>query len=172
MSALATFCSKPLSLSLDAASEKSSVALNWILANGIPAPHSASSGVLTIPSGTTVCSMHIKVSVSPELPYDLVLGRDWLFFCRETLPHSSFTLSSGVVQPGRSLNVATHSYAVSTDAVDSVMDIDHQAGHEQSESLHQHCICDDQLTCTCPSASTSLPSAIPMPILTSTNIIR
>ncbi|KAJ7793179.1 hypothetical protein B0H14DRAFT_2927620 [Mycena olivaceomarginata] len=95
----ATFCSKPVSLSVNPASEKSLVTLDWILANGIAAPRSAASGVLTLPSGGSICSMHIKASICSDLPYDLVLGRDWLFSCRETLPHSSFTLSSGVVHP-------------------------------------------------------------------------
>ncbi|KAJ7705942.1 hypothetical protein B0H14DRAFT_3026855, partial [Mycena olivaceomarginata] len=86
-----------LSLSLDAASEKSSVALNWILANGIPAPHSAASGVTVWHH----CLLYAHQGLGlPRAPYDLVLGCDWLFFCRETLPHSSFNLSSGVVQPG------------------------------------------------------------------------
>ncbi|KAJ7306659.1 hypothetical protein DFH08DRAFT_1088893 [Mycena albidolilacea] len=89
----ATFCSKPVSLSVNPASEKSLVTLDWVLANGIAAPRSAASGVLTLPSGGSICSMHIKASICSDLPYDLVLGRDWLFFCRETLPHSSFTLS-------------------------------------------------------------------------------
>jgi hypothetical protein len=43
--------------------------------------------------------MYIRLSVCSELPYDLVLGWDWLFFCSQTLPHASFSLSSesGVV---------------------------------------------------------------------------
>jgi hypothetical protein len=44
--------------------------------------------------------MYIKLSVCSELTYDLLLGRDWLFFCRQTLPQTSFTPSSGVVRPG------------------------------------------------------------------------
>jgi hypothetical protein len=42
----------------------------------------------------------MNLVVRPSPPYDLVLGRDWLFFCHQTLPHASFTLSSGVVTPG------------------------------------------------------------------------
>ncbi|KAJ7208402.1 hypothetical protein C8J57DRAFT_1540696 [Mycena rebaudengoi] len=30
-----------------------------------------------------------------SLPFDLVLGRDWLHFCRDSLPNSRFILSSG-----------------------------------------------------------------------------
>ncbi|KAJ6450885.1 hypothetical protein C8R45DRAFT_1083799 [Mycena sanguinolenta] len=65
-----------------------------ILAAGIPAPSSSASGVLVLPSGDSLCSMNMKLSVTSGLPYDLVLGRDWIFFCRETLPHASFLLSS------------------------------------------------------------------------------
>ncbi|KAJ7891999.1 hypothetical protein B0H13DRAFT_2340303 [Mycena leptocephala] len=45
--------------------------------------------------------MNVKLSISTSLPYDLVLGHDWLFFCRETLPHTSFGLSSGICHPGQ-----------------------------------------------------------------------
>ncbi|KAJ6573355.1 hypothetical protein B0H10DRAFT_2444127 [Mycena sp. CBHHK59/15] len=100
MAPSATFCDVPVSTSVDPLSPTSLVSLNWILSAGIPAPRSVASGVLTLPCGNTVCSMHTKLSVTSDLPYDLVLGRDWLFFCRETLPHTSFDLSSGTVSPG------------------------------------------------------------------------
>jgi hypothetical protein len=32
--------------------------------------------------------------------YDLVLGLDWFFFYRQTLPQASFHLSSGIIHPG------------------------------------------------------------------------
>ncbi|KAJ7480417.1 hypothetical protein B0H11DRAFT_2274879 [Mycena galericulata] len=104
MSLPATFCSKQLSTSFDPLSEESRVSLDWILANGIRAPQSAASGILTILSGGTVCSIPIKLSVRSDLPYDLVLGRDWSFFCRQTLPYASFSLSSGVVWPEKPSN--------------------------------------------------------------------
>ncbi|KAJ7460487.1 hypothetical protein B0H11DRAFT_2242059 [Mycena galericulata] len=75
MSLPATFCSKQLSTSFDPLSEKSQVSLDWILANGIRAPQSAASGIRTIPSGGTVCSMPIKLSVCSDLPYDLSVLR-------------------------------------------------------------------------------------------------
>jgi hypothetical protein len=90
----ATFCKLPLSTSVDPLSKCSLVSLDWILTSGIPAPQSLVAGVLTLPSGDGVCSMNVKLSISTSLPYDLVLGRDWLFFCHETLPHTSFRLSS------------------------------------------------------------------------------
>lgn len=100
MAPSATFCNIPLSTAVDSSSATSRVSLDWILSAGISAPGSVASGILTLPCGDTVCSMHTKLSVTSTLPYDVVLGRDWLFFCRETLPHTSFDLSSGSVSPG------------------------------------------------------------------------
>ncbi|KAJ7830668.1 hypothetical protein B0H14DRAFT_3872539 [Mycena olivaceomarginata] len=48
--------------------------------------------------------MHMKLSIAAGLPYDLVLGRDWLFFCRETLLLVSFNLPSGIVGPRQQSN--------------------------------------------------------------------
>jgi hypothetical protein len=53
-----------------------------------------------LPSDNTVSYMHMKLSVTASLPYDLVLGRDWLFFYCQTLPHAAFHLSSRTVEPG------------------------------------------------------------------------
>jgi hypothetical protein len=102
MGSCATFCNVPLSTSVNPVSERSLISLDWVLTAGIPAPQSVASGILTLPSGNTVCSMHMKLSVTAGLTDDLVLGCDWLFFfCRQTLPHASFHLSSGIVHPGR-----------------------------------------------------------------------
>ncbi|KAJ7144064.1 hypothetical protein C8R44DRAFT_865059 [Mycena epipterygia] len=101
MAPSATFCNIPLSTSVDPLSATSRVSLDWVLSAGIPTSRSVASGVLILPCSNTVCSMHTKLSVTSNLPYDLVLGRDWLFFCREMLPHSSFDLSSGTVTPGQ-----------------------------------------------------------------------
>ncbi|KAJ7797444.1 hypothetical protein B0H14DRAFT_3157472 [Mycena olivaceomarginata] len=45
-----------------------------------------------------------ELSIAAGLPYDLVLGRDWLFFCRETLLLVSFNLPSGIVGPRQQSN--------------------------------------------------------------------
>ncbi|KAJ7218937.1 hypothetical protein C8J57DRAFT_1254638 [Mycena rebaudengoi] len=103
--ASSTFCNIPLTTSVDTSSDKSLLALEWILSSGIPAPQGTASGVLSLPYGDSVCSMQMKLSVCSSLPYDLVLGRDWLLFCRDTLPNGSFTLSSGVVQVGLSSSI-------------------------------------------------------------------
>ncbi|KAJ7757366.1 hypothetical protein DFH07DRAFT_958727 [Mycena maculata] len=70
---MATFCNVPLSTSLDLLSEHSRVSLDWILISGVPASRSSASGVLTLPSGDTIYSMHMKLSVTAGLPYDLPL---------------------------------------------------------------------------------------------------
>jgi hypothetical protein len=57
--------------------------------------------------------MNVKLSVTASLPYDLLLGCDWGFFCGKILPHASFRLSSGIftlvsgqqVHPSMKLNV-------------------------------------------------------------------
>lgn len=128
MAPSATFCNIPLSTSVDPLSATSRVSLDWVLSAGIPTSRSIASGVLILPCGDTVSSMHTKLSVTSGLPYDLVLGRDWLFFCRETLPHSSFHLSSGTVSPGQPpaapLGLYTlpgsHSTAMEVDAEQSI----------------------------------------------------
>jgi hypothetical protein len=93
----ATFCTKQLSTSINPHFEQSLVPLGWILSNGIQAPQSVASRVLTIPTDSI---MHIKLSVCSELAYDLFLGRDWLSFCCRTLPQTSFSPSSGIFCPG------------------------------------------------------------------------
>ncbi|KAJ7873126.1 hypothetical protein B0H14DRAFT_3131412 [Mycena olivaceomarginata] len=127
MSPSPMFCTISVSVSVDATAEKSLITLDWVLSSGIPVLHSIASGVLTLPSGDTVCSMNIKLSVCSELPYDLVLGRDWLFFCRETIPHATFALTSGIVCPGKSSSAAVNG-PVPGASVPSDMDVDGQFG--------------------------------------------
>ncbi|KAJ7724146.1 hypothetical protein B0H14DRAFT_3004239, partial [Mycena olivaceomarginata] len=100
MSISALFCSLPLSTSFHPGSEKSSISLDWVLASGIPVPRSTAGGILSFPYGNTICSMHMSLSGSSSLAYDLFLGWDWLFFCRETLPGASFQFTSGVIHTG------------------------------------------------------------------------
>ncbi|KAJ7825474.1 hypothetical protein B0H14DRAFT_3874437, partial [Mycena olivaceomarginata] len=100
MAASAFFCNLPLSTSFNPGSEKSCISLDWVLASGIPVSRSTASGILTLPYGNTICSMHMSLSVSSPPAYDLVLGRDWLFFCPETSPGASFQLTSGVIHTG------------------------------------------------------------------------
>ncbi|KAJ7207628.1 hypothetical protein GGX14DRAFT_396446 [Mycena pura] len=115
MSASATFCEIPLRTAFDAQSCDSLVSSEWILSAGVPTRQSMASGVLTVPSTDTIHSMQLKASVAADLPFDLVLGRDWLFFCRQTLPHTSFVLSSGVVFPGASADVTSDLHTMDVD---------------------------------------------------------
>ncbi|KAJ7789751.1 hypothetical protein B0H14DRAFT_2626881 [Mycena olivaceomarginata] len=62
----AAFCNKPLSTSVNYLSENLGVTLNWILSNGIQAPHSLTSSLLTLPSGDTVCFMQIDLLHFPH----------------------------------------------------------------------------------------------------------
>ncbi|KAJ7330323.1 hypothetical protein DFH08DRAFT_312224 [Mycena albidolilacea] len=90
MAASAIFCHLPLSTSFNPGSE--SISLDWAVYR------STASGILTLPYGNTICSMHLSLSVNSPLAYDLVLGQDWLFFCRETLPGASFQFTLALFQ--------------------------------------------------------------------------
>jgi hypothetical protein len=100
MAASALFCNLLLSTSFNPGSEKSCILLDWVLASGIPVSRSTAGGILSLPYGNTICSMHMSLSVSSSLAYDLVLSWDWLFFCQETVPSTSFQLTSGVIHTG------------------------------------------------------------------------
>ncbi|KAF8149639.1 hypothetical protein K438DRAFT_1943824 [Mycena galopus ATCC 62051] len=144
---MATFCNVPLSTSHDPLSEHSRVALDWILSSGVPASESSASGVLTLPCGDTACSMHMKLSIVAGFLYDLVLGRDWVFFCRETLPHVSFSLSSGIVSPGQQQTSSSSAACVSPSPT--------FGNNMPAQSPGPSCICDEPLVCRCPSTSGS-----------------
>ncbi|KAJ7439569.1 hypothetical protein B0H11DRAFT_2205761 [Mycena galericulata] len=142
-----------------------------VLCSGIPAPQSVASGSLTLPYGDSVCSMHMNLIVRPSLPYDLVLGRDWLFFCRQTLPHASFTLSSGVVTPGMPSSSSTRPLFNAPLAA---------SGHgvfcpddPPRNAPGRNCTCSTPSACQCPSTS-AIPSSMTTSdcSMTSLNIIR
>ncbi|KAJ7209239.1 hypothetical protein GGX14DRAFT_453339, partial [Mycena pura] len=57
----------------------------------------------------------MTLAVCSGLPFDVVLGQDWLLPCRESRPHATFLLSAGPVCLG----------ALSSPAIENVsMDID------------------------------------------------
>ncbi|KAJ7920438.1 hypothetical protein B0H13DRAFT_1867648 [Mycena leptocephala] len=91
-------------------STKSYVTVDWILSSGIPTQQSVNSGILTLPSGDSVCSMHMELCVSASLPYALVLGR----LCRQTLPHASFHLSLGIFHTGQQPRTLSYYPALNT----------------------------------------------------------
>jgi hypothetical protein len=41
--------------------------------------------------------MNLNLAIATGLPSDLVPGRDWFHFCRDSLPQSRFVLSSRVL---------------------------------------------------------------------------
>ncbi|KAJ7646900.1 hypothetical protein FB45DRAFT_1051495 [Roridomyces roridus] len=99
----ATFCNQPLSTAFDGHSDITMLSISWVLTSGIPTIGATTSGFLTLPlvDGTN-SSMLINASVhSGDLEYDLILGRDWLTFCRQTQPQTTFTLTTGPIQPGK-----------------------------------------------------------------------
>ncbi|KAF8157723.1 hypothetical protein K438DRAFT_1777067 [Mycena galopus ATCC 62051] len=100
----ATLCNLPLSTTCDAQEEKSKLSLNWVLQNGIRTVRSVASGILTVPGLDTGFSVHMDLPVAIlSSPFDVILGRDWLQYCRESVPNSRLCLSSGVVELGRRL---------------------------------------------------------------------
>lgn len=97
MAPSATFCDLPLSTTFCSDLEKSVLSLDWVLASGLRTTASTTSGTLCLPCDDSVCSMTVQLAITTSLPFDLVLGRDWLLFCRDSLPSSRFVLSSGVL---------------------------------------------------------------------------
>ncbi|KAF7367943.1 ATP-dependent DNA helicase [Mycena sanguinolenta] len=169
MSLSATFCKIPVSVSVNPASAKSLVSLDWILTSGLPAPSSSASGVLVLPSGDSLCSMNMKFSVASGLSYDLVLGRDWIFFCRETLPHASFLLSSGIFPPPQPSNPSP----LTNPTAQALAPLPESFSNDQRPDRPGHgCTCDEPLLCRCPSTSASLPFAASMIPMTSSMMIR
>jgi hypothetical protein len=67
----------------------------------------------TLSTVDSLCSMHMKLHVFLDLPYDLVLGCGWLFFCQQTLSHASFVLSSVAIAPGTLASKCLSSFILS-----------------------------------------------------------
>ncbi|KAJ7806072.1 hypothetical protein B0H14DRAFT_2876932, partial [Mycena olivaceomarginata] len=162
-------------VSVNPASAKSLVSLDWILASGILVPSSSASGFLVLPSGDSLCSMNMKLSVTSGLPYDLVLGRDWIFFCRETLPHASFLLSLGIFRPvlpsstshplplvhptAQDLDPLPESSMIGPGGKCSCTSLYSPLTHTKKAGPGDGCGCGEPLVCRCPSTSTSVPFA-------------
>ncbi|KAJ7813275.1 hypothetical protein B0H14DRAFT_3150015 [Mycena olivaceomarginata] len=97
MFAPATFCNLPLSTAFDQDQDTFMLSLDGVLQTDIHAVHSAASGILMLPAVDCMFSVQMDLSVASSLPFDLVLGRDWLQYCREPVPDTCFHLSSGLV---------------------------------------------------------------------------
>ncbi|KAK7006916.1 hypothetical protein R3P38DRAFT_2555077 [Favolaschia claudopus] len=109
MPTVSTFRNIPFSTTYNQDYERPLLSLDWVLDSGIPCQRSVASGVLAIPCmDSAVFSTHIDISVASSLPFDLVLGRYWLQFCRDSVQDACFILSSGPVDLRRpSLSTGT-----------------------------------------------------------------
>ncbi|KAF8215302.1 hypothetical protein K438DRAFT_2008676, partial [Mycena galopus ATCC 62051] len=101
----ATFCNIPLSTTFDADQETSRLSLDWVLKTGLSTVRSVATGIVTVPGVQNGFSVQMDLTVAASLPFDLVLGRNWLQYCRETVPESCLVLSSGVIDLQRRPNV-------------------------------------------------------------------
>ncbi|KAJ6530478.1 hypothetical protein DFH09DRAFT_934176, partial [Mycena vulgaris] len=95
MTFTATFRSVPLSTDFGPDREKSLLCLDWVLNSGTHTVRSVALGILTLPHVGGVIHIDMDLPIVSSLPTDLLLGRDWLRYCRESLPETTFYLSSG-----------------------------------------------------------------------------
>ncbi|KAJ7234431.1 hypothetical protein C8J57DRAFT_1531590 [Mycena rebaudengoi] len=152
-----TFRGISLSSSFDPTSEKSALSLDWILSSGTTGSSSIASGVLCLPcANASICSMNVQLLVSPSLPFDLVLGRDWHLFCRDAMPDATFFLSRPL--PPSPPN----------DEMDVDVDPETCAPHDLPPA--STCTCNNQGTC--PSTSTAVHACMAPPATISLNILR
>ncbi|KAJ6578933.1 hypothetical protein B0H10DRAFT_2236042 [Mycena sp. CBHHK59/15] len=88
----------PLSASFNSELETSALAVDWVLSSGVPASHSVAHGLLSLPcSDGSSRSMNVQLAVTASLRSDLVLGRDWMSYCRDAFPNARFLLHSGSI---------------------------------------------------------------------------
>ncbi|KAJ7109691.1 hypothetical protein C8R43DRAFT_1139493 [Mycena crocata] len=90
----ATFCNLPLSTAFNCNAEKSVLSLEWVLNFGVSTVRSTASGILTLPCEGGVFPLEINLPIVTSLPFDLVLGRDCLQYCRESAPDTTIYLST------------------------------------------------------------------------------
>lgn len=92
---MATFCNIALTTSFNQDAGQSVLSLDWVLNSGIRTHRSVASGILTLPCVDGAISIQMDLPIVSALPCDLVVGRDWVQYCRESLPETCFFLSSG-----------------------------------------------------------------------------
>ncbi|CAK5267372.1 unnamed protein product [Mycena citricolor] len=78
---LPMFCEHPATVALDTDAEFSTLSLKWLLDAGLPAQESFCGGPLSLPGILMTCVMPVSLKIVSSLPYNIVLGRDWLLFC-------------------------------------------------------------------------------------------
>ncbi|KAJ6476588.1 hypothetical protein DFH09DRAFT_1379541 [Mycena vulgaris] len=96
MSSLTTFCNVPVSTGFDGRAPSSYVSLDWVINSGLRTRASQLSGSLTLPCDAGSISIRLHdVTVTNSLPYDLILGLDWLHLVRNSAPQPIVHLASG-----------------------------------------------------------------------------
>ncbi|KAJ7654758.1 hypothetical protein B0H17DRAFT_1186156 [Mycena rosella] len=105
MATSATFQNMSLTTAFNCDTEKSLLSLDWVLNSGICAVCSVASGILTIPCVNGAFSVQMNLPVVSSLTSDLVLGQDWLQYCRESVPQTCFYLTSGPIDLRRAPTV-------------------------------------------------------------------
>ncbi|KAJ6493792.1 hypothetical protein DFH09DRAFT_1338006 [Mycena vulgaris] len=126
----ASLCDIPVSTAFDPNLQSSLLFLDWVLASGLCPNNPLLSGRLCLPyhdSTDGVWSLDVELAISASLPFDLVLGHDWLQLCQTTLPYASFDLASGVLNlqatsrgsPAAAANPSITAFHSGTSRVDS-----------------------------------------------------
>ncbi|KAJ6779219.1 hypothetical protein DFH09DRAFT_118035 [Mycena vulgaris] len=160
--------------------------MGWILSSGISTRSAVASGALSLPYDGSRCTMYIDLTVTSDLPYDIVLCRDWSFLCLETLPNASFDRCPALFAadpPHVTVNILKlnlliffSSASLQNASQTCPMDVDAepvaQVQGVHSEASHWVRDCDELSACRCP--STSSPGRQPefMTPMTSLNIIH
>ncbi|KAF8143338.1 hypothetical protein K438DRAFT_647679 [Mycena galopus ATCC 62051] len=155
MAATATFHKMPLSTTVNCDAERSLLSLDWVMSSGIRARHAMASGILTVPCMNSVFSLQMDLCVVSSLPYDLVLGRDWIQYGCESVADPRFFLSSGIAD----LWLPQTIYPSPPQTVPTASDMVNPNFQQVAHNLEviSGCVCVDQHLCRCPSTS-----AIPM----------
>ncbi|KAJ7766551.1 hypothetical protein DFH07DRAFT_345612 [Mycena maculata] len=91
-----TFCNLALSTSYNPDLQTSALSLDWIMASGISVPRSVAL-VFCRYLATMAPSVLWMYSIMPSPRSDIVLGCDWVSYCRDAFPNASFVLTSRIV---------------------------------------------------------------------------
>ncbi|KAJ6563472.1 hypothetical protein B0H10DRAFT_2239444 [Mycena sp. CBHHK59/15] len=112
-----------------------------------PASHSVAHGLLSLPcSDGSSRSMNVQLAVTASLRSDLVLGRDWMSYCRDAFPNARFLLHSA--------SIHIHPFPIPSSApvpnsYESAMEVD------PPNDPPFTCVCEDPYAPRCPGYETS-----------------
>ncbi|KAJ7616475.1 hypothetical protein FB45DRAFT_934312 [Roridomyces roridus] len=99
MHSSATLCNLPVSTGFDRNLAQSQLSLGYVFNSGIPTLGSCFSGLLTLPCDTGILTLHLdNVRIVASLPFDLVLGQEWLRLMQNSPRVAVAHLSSGSLQ--------------------------------------------------------------------------